>query len=80
MPQPQPNAQDVIRIVGLFLTVLGVISVLLFLGGLACNMTQILNPEPQPEVGFNCTNMLSHGLIAGVVVIILKAFLTLFKR
>jgi hypothetical protein len=80
MPQPQPSTPDVVRIVGLVLTALGVICVLLFLGGLLCNVSQIMNPNPDLEVGFNCTNMLSQGFLGAVVVMILKAFLTLFKR
>ena len=80
MPQPQPSTPDVVRIVGVVLTVLGVICVLLVLGGLACNVTQILSPDPDLEVGMNCTNMLTHGFIGAVVVMILKAFLTLFRR
>ena len=80
MPQPQPNNSNVKRIIGLCLTIGGVISVLLIVAGLACNMTQTLNDNPKPEVGIDCTNMLSTGFVGIVIVIILRAWTTLIPK
>jgi hypothetical protein len=84
MSQPQPKPPDVKKIVGRGLTVAGVISVLLIVLGVACNMAHTLSDNPDLEVNYAvttlCTAMLSLGLVGVVVVIILRALMALVPK
>lgn len=79
MPQPKPSTPNIKPFIGLFLTALGIISVLLLLGGFACHMTGVLG-ETDLEVESQCTNMMSIGFLGIVGVIILRALTSLIPK
>ena len=80
MPQPQPNPPDVMRIIGLCLTVICVISVLLVFLGLACNVAHImidmrkLTLKQHEVISVACTRMLSFWIV-GLFAFLIKGFL-----
>lgn len=89
MPQPQPDTPDVIRIIGLCLTVIGVISVLLAFLGLACNVAHImidiraLTLKQHAVLSDVCTRMLSFwivGLFAFLIKVFLRYIASEFRR
>ena len=84
MPQPQPNNPDVMRIIGRCLTVIGVISVLLVVLGLACRVAHISGDVRKPEVNYAaytlCSNILNLGFWGIFVVFGLKVMVKLLVR
>lgn len=82
MPQPQPNNSDVMRIIRLCIIVIGVISVLIVVIGLACRVAQtpIDVRKPISYEAYAADTFCSNIVKLGFWGILVSFCLNLFKK